>query len=74
VAKAALDITHELGMSKESTLFAHSVCPDEINHDDGDITVDLRENFEGVFSLAGLGGIPFSGQTGFGAYAAHVPD
>ena len=61
-------------MDKDHTLFAHSVCPDEINHDDGDITDCLREHFDGYFSLAGLAGIPFSGQTGFGAYAAHVPD
>lgn len=27
-----------------------------------------------MFSLGGLGGVPFSGITGFGAYAAHVPD
>jgi hypothetical protein len=74
VVAAALHITQELGMDKQQTLFAHSVCPDEINHDDGDITDIFREHFDGVFSLGGLGGIPFSGKTGFAAYAAHVPD
>lgn len=74
VARAAIEITRTLGMGKGNTLFAHSVCPDEINHDNGDITDCLRDHFEGVFSLGGLAGIPFSGRTGFAAYASHVPD
>jgi hypothetical protein len=74
VAAAAIALSHKLGMAKENTLFAHSVCPDEINHDDGDITDCLRDHFNGVFSLGGLAGIPFSGKTGFAAYASHVPD
>ena len=74
VAEAAIEIARSLGMEKGNTLFAHSVCPDEINHDDGDITDCLRDHFEGVFSLGGLAGIPFSGKTGFAAYASHVPD
>ena len=74
IAEAAIEITNLLGMRKENTLFAHSVCPDEINHDDGDITDCLRDHFNGVFSLGGLAGIPFSGKTGFAAYASHVPD
>jgi len=61
-------------MMKENTLFSHSVCPDEINHEENDITNRLRNHFKGHFSLGGLGGIPFSGKTGFAAYAGHVPD
>jgi hypothetical protein len=74
VLKKALGIVEGLGMNGKNTLFAHSVCPDEINHDDGDITDELRDHFNGHFSLGGLAGIPFAGQTGFGAFAAHVPD
>lgn len=74
VAAAAMTLTQLQGMAEDNTLFAHSVCPDEINHDDGDITDCLRDHFNGVFSLGGLGGIPFTGKTGFAAYAAHVPD
>ena len=58
----------------ENTLFSHSVCPDEINHEEGDITDELIKHFGEIFYLGGLGGIPFSGKTGFGAYASHVPD
>ena len=51
-----------------------SVCPDEINHEHGDIT-DLFINQIGggkVFHLGGLAGVPFTGKTGFGAYSGHV--
>ena len=74
LADAAIEITRHLGMEKDNTLFAHSMCPDEINHEEGDITEDLRDHFLGAFSLGGLAGIPFSGKTGFAAYASHVPD
>jgi Limiting CO2-inducible proteins B/C beta carbonyic anhydrases len=50
------------------------VCPDEINHEVGDITQELASHFGEVFSLGGLAGIPFSGKTGFAAYASHVPN
>jgi hypothetical protein len=50
------------------------MCPDEINHEEGDITDELATHFGEVFSLGGLAGIPFSGKTGFGAYAHHVPE
>jgi len=74
VDDAVIEVTHALRMVSANTLFAHSVCPDEINHEDNDITDCLRNHFDSVFSLGGLGGIPFSGMTGFNAYAAHVPD
>ena len=51
-----------------------AVCPDEINHEHGDIT-DLFINHIGggkVFHLGGLAGVPFTGKTGFGAYSGHV--
>jgi hypothetical protein len=27
-----------------------------------------------VFHMGGLGGIPFTGKTGFNAFSSHVPD
>lgn len=58
----------------DNTLFAQSVCPDEINHEPGDITNLFTEYFGEVFHLGGLGGIPFTGKTGFAAYSHHVPE
>lgn len=72
--KAVVSIAEGLGLDAVNTLFAYSVCPDEINHEFGDLAYVLHNHFGPSFSLGGLGGIPFSGKTGFGAYASHVPD
>lgn len=74
VVRAAITISSRLGFDGPNTLFSHSCCPDEINHEEGDITHALQTHFGEIFALGGLAGIPFSGKTGFGAYAAHVPD
>ena len=67
-------VLSSLGCTDDNTLYAQSVCPDEINHEPGDIT-DLFTNYLGkVFHLGGLAGIPFTGATGFSAYSHHVPD
>jgi len=62
------------GFTPENTLFAQSCCSDEINHGEQDITT-LFGNYMGeAFMLGGLAGVPFTGKTGFGAFAAHIPD
>ena len=60
------------GFNKDNTLVALSVCPDEINHKVGDITDLLHSHFGCEFHLGGLGGIPFTGKTGFSAFSNHV--
>eukprot|EP00931_Biecheleriopsis_adriatica_P052734 TRINITY_DN3072_c0_g1_i1.p1 TRINITY_DN3072_c0_g1~~TRINITY_DN3072_c0_g1_i1.p1 ORF type:complete len:334 (-),score=71.14 TRINITY_DN3072_c0_g1_i1:338-1339(-) len=73
-------ITHEVlqskGFDKSNTLFAHSTCPDEINtsNESDDLIVLLKRRWQGAFPLGGLGGIPFTGETGWAAFSAHVPD
>lgn len=53
------------------TLVAFSLCSDEVNR-------PLEDVFYGWygehFNLGGLAGFPFSGVTGFGAMASHIPD
>lgn len=71
---AILSMTEKFDFNGDNTLFAHSVCPDEINHEAGDITDLLHQHFGEIFTLGGLAGIPFCGQTGFGAFAHHVPE
>ena len=61
------------GFTDDNTLFAQSVCPDEINHEKGDITELLSTHLGEVFHMGGLGGIPFTGKTGFAAFSHHVP-
>lgn len=57
-------------------IYTHTVCPDEINHEHGDITDLFINNIGGgkVFHLGGLAGVPFTGKTGFGAYSGHVEE
>ena len=63
------------GFTPESTLFATSVCPDEINADcpEFDISNTMERHWGEQFPLGGLAGLPFAGRTGWGAFAAHVP-
>lgn len=63
-----------IGVTVENTIFAQSICPDEINHRDTDINKLIGDIFGKVFHLGGLAGIPFTGKTGFTAFSHHVPD
>jgi hypothetical protein len=62
-----------LGFTDDNTLFASSVCVDEINHFDSSLNNRLKEFWGECFYMGGLGGIPFIGKVGFGAYSAHIP-
>merc|ERR1712187_715741 len=46
---------------------------DEINGDKGHINVLLGNYFGRTFHMGGIGGAPYVGKTGFGAFSAHVP-
>lgn len=62
------------GFTAENTLFATSTCPDEVNYKSGEIIDLLEKRWGKSFALGGLGGVPFVGRVGFGAYSHHVPD
>lgn len=49
-------VIEKRGYTAGNTLFAQSVCPDEINHEEGDITDLLTKHLGEVFHLGGLGG------------------
>ena len=63
----------EMNCTPQNTLFASSVCVDEINHFDTSLNSRLKNFWGECFYMGGLGGIPFIGKVGFGAYCAHVP-
>ncbi len=63
-----MQIEHKLDISK--VLMATSVCSDDINVPS---TTFFNVLF-GPFIMGGLGGLPFSGQTGMTAFAHHIPD
>ena len=74
VLESFKQVVEKRGYTDDNTLFAQSICPDEINHEEGDIT-DLFTKYCGeVFHMGGLAGIPFTGKVGFGAFSHHVPD
>lgn len=64
-------LKEEYQFDMEKTILATSVCSDEVIRS----ATNFR-NYTGVgnpFSLGGLGGFPFAGITGFGAFAGHIP-
>ncbi|HBH23643.1 MAG TPA: hypothetical protein DDY13_09500 [Cytophagales bacterium] len=68
---------HYLGLMKNDydidiskVLMATSVCSDDLNIS----STSLFSILFGPFNMGGLGGFPFTGTTGMGAFAHHVPD
>jgi len=62
-----------------NTLIGSSVCVDEINEHPNSLLLQLESSLvdaknAGIFHLGGLGGLPFVGVTGFGAFVQHCPD
>ena len=62
------------GFSPENTIFGHSVCSDEVNNRREQLIPLMMNRWQEGFTLGGLGGLPFAGKSGFGAYLHHVPD
>jgi hypothetical protein len=73
-ADTCTKLLHEKGYTEANTLFAASVCPDEINHAYNNLSQMFTRNWGECFQMGGLAGIPFSGKTGFGAFSHHIPD
>jgi hypothetical protein len=46
---------------------------DEINHKNSSLNNRLKDFWGECFYMGGLGGIPFIGEVGYGAFSAHVP-
>lgn len=62
------------GFTPANTLLGHSVCSDEINNRKEQLVPLMVDRWGEGFALGGLGGLPFAGKSGFGAYLHHVPD
>jgi len=73
LTKTCVDkMVEEYHFDLEKTLMAASVCSDEIIRS----ATNFRE-YMGIrypFHLGGLAGVPFTGLTGFKAFASHIPD
>lgn len=67
-----IDFVEEtLDLEPGQVMLADSICSDDVNS----IQYPARaQEFLGPFKLGGLDGFPFTGLTGMGAFASHVPD
>lgn len=64
-------IEEELNLEPSHIMLADSICSDDVNS----IQYPIRtQEFLGPFKMGGLDGFPFTGLTGMGAFASHVPD
>jgi hypothetical protein len=59
-------------MNPDQCIWGTSICSDEVNNSFNFIS----NNFAGPgpFRFGGISGIPFTGRTGFGAFASHIPE
>ncbi|WBV53503.1 hypothetical protein [Chryseobacterium gambrini] len=61
----------DLDLEPRQVMLADSICSDDVNS----IQYPSRTHeFLGPFKMGGLDGFPFTGLTGMGAFASHVPD
>jgi hypothetical protein len=70
---AVADALTKRGYTPQNTLFAHSMCPDEINSKAQELVALMQAQWGEAFSLGGLGGLPFAGKSGFEAFLHHTP-
>ncbi len=64
-------VENDLDLEPAQFMFADSICSDDVNS----IQYPVRAHeFLGPFKMGGLDGFPFTGLTGMGAFASHVPD
>ncbi|MFM9836839.1 MAG: hypothetical protein ACKVOQ_01170 [Cyclobacteriaceae bacterium] len=64
-------VESELDLEPAQVMLADSICSDDVNS----IQYPARaQEFLGPFKMGGLDGFPFTGMTGMGAFASHVPD
>jgi hypothetical protein len=64
-------VEEQLDLEPYKVMAADSICSDDVNS----IQYPARaQEFLGPFKMGGLDGFPFTGLTGMGAFASHVPD
>lgn len=64
-------IEEHLDLEPSQVMLADSICSDDVNS----MQYPARTaEFLGPFKMGGLDGFPFTGLTGMGAFASHVPD
>jgi hypothetical protein len=59
------------GIAPEQILWGESTCVDDITNTKNKF---IHPEIKGPFTFGGLGGLPFTGETGIKAFAHHVPE
>ena len=72
--RAIAKTLRERGFTPNNTLFAHSICSDEVNNRAEQLIPLMSRRWGEAFTLGGLAGLPFAGKSGFSAYFHHVPE
>lgn len=75
VSKTAETILGELkkhDMNPANCVWGTSICSDEVNN--SFLTLGKHFRAPGPFFFGGISGLPFTGKTGFAAFASHIPD
>lgn len=72
--RAIAETLRERGFTPQNTLFAHSICSDEVNNRSEQLVPLMSKRWGEAFTLGGLAGLPFAGKSGFSAYFHHVPE
>jgi len=67
------------GYRPYNTLVGASLCSDEVNDTPQALVADIQRKLTdtkdgGIFNLGGLGGLPFVGTSGIGAFLSHCPN
>lgn len=70
--KSILEELEKKDINPETCIWGTSICSDEVNNTFNAIS----KNFAGPgpFRFGGISGIPFTGKTGFRAFASHIPE
>lgn len=70
--KTLLDELKKQDINPANCIWGTSICSDEVNNS----FLQLGKHFKapGPFFFGGISGLPFTGKTGFAAFASHIPD
>jgi hypothetical protein len=78
IASRVLKALRARDYGENQVLMGSSLCADEINYTPESLVTLLSQSlldkkYGGVFNLGGLGGLPFVGTSGVGAFVSHAP-
>lgn len=74
IVPRTVEALEEYGVVPNNTIYGQSLCSDEINTEKEHLSDAMVDHWGHIFPLGGIGGAPYVGKTGFGAFSHHVPE